>query len=430
MNNINLFKNKIFISINTILFYSILVFGRPLLGLYIFGFRIGEYLVGLGILYIFYVLFNYRFFVKKLNRKFLLSYLGLITYFFINIIFDNSNSLTTFSFQTSAYIWYMSYFLMGIAILPLIKINQNFFYFGYFGLLCVYILNLFFYPKFLIDFFLNYSDKFDFAKASEISIFYIFVTFFSITIFQSDKNLNLFTIFSGLMLPVIIFKSRSAGIAVIIYFLLMLYINRYKFKRDYKKNLSILMIFILLFTFTSHRLVDNIFSFLDSDEAVANVFKHKYVTSNTLETEKSIFYIVDNRIFSADGNLNWRLQLWQDILNDLKNENKIFNGLGFKSKIPTFNQPIYSGLDGTNHNSHNYFLNVFTRSGLIGFFLLMLLLFNQLKLTRPKYNFLELTSYLFPIFFISMFDGSMENPYFGILYYFSLSLFFINIRHN
>ena len=35
-------------------------------------------------------------------------------------------------------------------------------------------------------------------------------------------------------------------------------------------------------------------------------------------------------------------------------------------------------------------------------------------------------NYLFPLTFISLFDGSMENPYFGLMFYFMLSIFFVN----
>ena len=35
------------------------------------------------------------------------------------------------------------------------------------------------------------------------------------------------------------------------------------------------------------------------------------------EAEKSFIYIEDGRVYSIDGNLNWRLQIWQDIIQDL-----------------------------------------------------------------------------------------------------------------
>mgnify|MGYP003307853800 CR=1 FL=1 len=41
------------------------------------------------------------------------------------------------------------------------------------------------------------------------------------------------------------------------------------------------------------------------------------------EAEKSFIYIEDGRVYSIDGNLNWRLQIWQDVLFDLSNRDKI-----------------------------------------------------------------------------------------------------------
>ena len=59
---------------------------------------------------------------------------------------------------------------------------------------------------------------------------------------------------------------------------------------------------------------------------------------------------------TADGNLNWRLQLWQDIYMFAEQNNEIMFGQGFHvSSFVVFNNFIYSGLDGLNENSYNYF---------------------------------------------------------------------------
>ena len=93
--------------------------------------------------------------------------------------------------------------------------------------------------------------------------------------------------------------------------------------------------------------------------------------SNTYDTDVSFVYIYEGRLYSADGNLNWRLQLWQDILdNSIKND-EVFFGHGFNDRIPIFEDIWYSGLDGSNENSHNYLINVYIRVGLVGLFVVI-----------------------------------------------------------
>ena len=78
--------------------------------------------------------------------------------------------------------------------------------------------------------------------------------------------------------------------------------------------------------------MDNSFKFQETPEAVAQVFKHKYIVSNTYDGDVALFYISDGRLFSADGNLNWRLQLWQEIIIFAEQNNQILFGQGFHSK--------------------------------------------------------------------------------------------------
>ena len=61
-----------------------------------------------------------------------------------------------------------------------------------------------------------------------------------------------------------------------------------------------------------------------------------------------------------------------------------------------FENFIYSGVDGLEENSHNYFLNIFIRSGIFG--LLLVFIFFIACLTFVKINF---TNSEFLIFFSS-----------------------------
>ena len=101
----------------------------------------------------------------------------------------------------------------------------------------------------------------------------------------------------------------------------------------------------------------------ETPAAVAQVFKHKYVVSNTYDEELPIFYVFENRIYSADGNLNWRLQLWQDIFESSESSFELFFGYGFSEQHPVYSQKVYSGLDGLNENAHNFFCKSFCKRG-------------------------------------------------------------------
>ena len=49
----------------------------------------------------------------------------------------------------------------------------------------------------------------------------------------------------------------------------------------------------------------------------------------------SHFYLLKKRLYSADGNLNWRLQIWQDVAKDLNTSPVLrYFGYGYKNIIP------------------------------------------------------------------------------------------------
>ena len=63
-----------------------------------------------------------------------------------------------------------------------------------------------------------------------------------------------------------------------------------------------------------------------------------FENKNTQATFLS-FYFEDDRIFSQDGNINWRLQIWQDVIFDTFTIEKILIGNGYSSKIPAMEDP-------------------------------------------------------------------------------------------
>ncbi len=404
-----------------------LINGRSLMGLYIFGFRLAELLTGFSIVLVIFIIYKYKYFKEHFGSKFIYSYFILVIYFLIFNLFNSVNFLDLYIYKSSVFIWYISFMFLGYIVFKNIEITNNFFYLGYLGLFIQFMFNVFYYPDILRNFFNEFSDKTQFLKGAEIAIFFIVVTFFANKSTNKGPLIDLFVLTSSIYIPLIFFKSRSAAIALFIYIVLMLYSKKKYFFENSYRSIVLFLISIILFFTTVHLLVDNVFEVQETPEAVIAVFKHKYVVSNTFDDEVPFFYFYEERLYSADGNLNWRLQLWQEIITFASQNNEIMFGQGFHEKPLVFDNFIYSGLDGLNENSHNYFLNIFMKGGVFGLLLVLYFFYNLVKVKKTKFSNYEFLLFLLPLIFISMFDGSMENPYFAIVFYFFLSSFYSGV---
>jgi len=420
--------NKLLINFLFLFVLLILINGRSLLGIYVLGFRIGELLTGFSFVLIIYAFVKYKYFISNFGLPTLLIFASMIIYFLFFNFLRNESFTNLYIYKSSVYIWYIAYLFIGYQIFKNYKFSPNVFIFGYVGLLVQYIFNVLFYPEVLISFFSEYSDKVQFLKGAEISIFFIVITFFSNRYFKNGFMIDLFLLSSSIYFPLTIFKSRSAGFALGCFIIYELYLLKDYFKTNLRKSLVLVLLCTLLFAFTSHNLVDNIYEVEETERAIAQVFKHKYVISNTYDEEVPFLYIFDSRLYSADGNLNWRLQLWQDGVQELFQKDNFITGIGFSSRPGVFNDAIFSGVDGLNENFHNYFLNVLIRGGIFNLLLIILLFYNLSKNSFANFSKSDFYTFLLPLFFISMFDGSMENPYFAITFYFFVSSFFSGIK--
>jgi len=385
-------------------------------------------LTGFSIVLFFLLVYKNILFREILGSRFVNSYLTLVFYFLIINLINSANFLDLYLYKSSVYVWYISFMFFGFIVFKNIEITKNYFYIGYLGLFIQFMFNVLYYPNFLIQFFNEYSDKTQFLKGSEIAIFFIVVTFFANKYEEIPFLVDLFVISSSLYIPLIFFKSRSAAIALFIYIVVMTFRKKKYFVENPRRSSILFLISIILFLTTSHFLVDNTFELQETPEAVVQVFKHKYVVSNTFDEEVPFFYIFENRLYSADGNLNWRLQLWQEIFMFAKQNNEIIFGQGFHIEPLVFDNFIYSGLDGLNENSHNYFINIFIRGGIFGILVILYFFYNLIKIPKINFTNFEFSIFFLPLVFISMFDGSMENPYFAIVFYFFISSFFTSVK--
>jgi O-antigen ligase len=223
-------------------------------------------------------------------------------------------------------------------------------------------------------------------------------------------------------------KSRSAFLSIIIFFLIAFS----EFKKNIKEPDRVLyvsiFVSIIIFILSSSWVVSKDISI---DEEITDDIKYavtsRYNTINDNPYEEkvldlSLFYFRDGRAFSSDGNLNWRLQIWQDILSDMWNSNNILNGYGFQEIIPAMNSDQRLGQDGTNINVHNYVIHILSRGGMIHLTLYIMIYYQIFKMFKAKAISKDYQLIVFPLIFNSLFDPSMENAHYSIIMYLLIGL--------
>ena len=115
LNLIDKYKSVILNSLFVFIFV-ILINGRSLLGLYIFGFRLAELLTGFALLLLFFLIYKIKFFRENLGSRFVNSYLVLVIYFIVFNIINSADFLDLYLYKSSVYIWYFSFIFFGYII--------------------------------------------------------------------------------------------------------------------------------------------------------------------------------------------------------------------------------------------------------------------------------------------------------------------------
>ena len=407
------------------LFIGIFLFVRSFMGIYIFNFRLGE----LGVLFCFlltgfYVLFIYK--KKLIDKSIELNYLLIILSFFLVLLFSDSNILDTYSYKSSSYIWTMSFMILGAYLYSNNNFDDILFKFFRFLLPLIYCF-LVLIPngikEFFMEFFGTYSDKFEMHKGSDILIMYVIVFMINNRkLKENDLNIYFFVSISSLFLPLFMFKSRAAFIAAVGFFIIEVLRNRKVLFSKRKKIIILFLLFILFFSLSVIFISQS--TTLDKDDSIvglASIVEFRYQSYNQQNEGLPLFFIRDSRLYSADGNLNWRLQIWQDVWNDLKKSNRtILFGYGYKDKIPAMNIEERQGIDLKNENVHNNFVNILARGGVLQLSLFISFYYFVIYRYRSKYGNYDILIYILPILFCSFFDATMENAHFPLLYYFFL----------
>jgi len=428
--NIFLYSIKIFI-------FLIFLFGRTFMGINFFGFKLGELLMGFTalILIIIFLIFPLIFKKHLFNKKISTAFIILI-FSFIFINFKNDVTLLNLTiYKNSSYIWTFG----GIAIgFLLSKIHPKIFnkidiYFSLFCLFLIYIYTTKGISENRQNFLLNFSDKFEYLKGSDVLLALIIILYFVLFKLNfSNSAFNVLLISSALFIPLFLYKSRSSFFSYIIFLTFLLLFFRNKKLQLNRVNKVFFLIAILVFLISTNWVVSKDIV-LDSDisEELKYAITNRYSTINDNKYEKevlelSLFYFKNNRIYTTDGNLNWRFQIWQDVIGDLTSSQQIGLGYGFHEIIPAMNSDQRYGEDQLNIHVHNYLIHILSRGGLLHLgiiFYLYISLYQVFKLKNLERNYLMLT---IPILFNSLFDPSMENSHYPIIYFIMLGLIINN----
>jgi len=428
--NIFLYSIKIFI-------FLIFLFGRTFMGINFFGFKLGELLMGFTalILIIIFLIFPLIFKKHLFNKKISTAFIILI-FSFIFINFKNDVTLLNLTiYKNSSYIWTFG----GIAIgFLLSKIHPKIFnkidiYFSLFGLFLIYIYTTKGISENRQNFLLNFSDKFEYLKGSDVLLALIIILYFVLFKLNfSNSAFNVLLISSALFIPLFLYKSRSSFFSYIIFLTFLLLFFRNKKLQLNRVNKIFFLIAILVFLISTNWVVSKDIV-LDSDisEELKYAITNRYSTINDNKYEKevlelSLFYFKNNRIYTTDGNLNWRFQIWQDVIGDLTSSQQKGLGYGFHEIIPAMNSDQRYGEDQLNIHVHNYLIHILSRGGLLHLgiiFYLYISLYQVFKLKNLERNYLMLT---IPILFNSLFDPSMENSHYPIIYFIMLGLIINN----
>lgn len=416
-------------------FFLVFTFGRSFTGVGYFGLRIGELMIATAlIVLVFYTIFKSKK-VEKLigNKSSLVLKLMLILFIINNLIYDGILSFTNPQiYRSSSFIWSIGFIFVLIFINRVKIFDSNLFLTGIlFCLPLTYLLTSVYFPTNLESFFYQYSDKFRLLKGSDLfMVFAIYCTLFMERI-RNNNFLYLFTfLISGTLIPLIVFSSRGAAIGTLIVLTYNIFKNRSSFLRNKLLFSVSLTGFLICLTLSSIYLDWAVIDFEEINTEVAiNSIEMTLITKRyPTEIEMPIFYVFEGRLMSGDGNLNWRFQIWQDVIFDLLNSNQLFFGYGYKDNIPAMELVSRQGLDGENIHVHNYFINILARGGiaqLILFIMFYYLLILKFKNKKENHQYI---AFIVAVLVVSFFDSSMESVRFPFLFFTILSYKLDNLQ--
>ena len=415
-------------------------FDRSFVGLKIFGFRLGELIVGVLLIQTLIILFLRKSSFSSLNlTKFsiTINFLRVIfVCFIVSIFYFDTNFLSTYTFKTSSYIWMASVCFFAYYLFKRNYIENKFILkIVYLYLLIPIVQYLFssgYYPNFVMDFFIKYSDKFTFTKASDIMLVLVISNLLLLNI---QKNKKIFFIYFGftlpLILPLLLEMSRGSFIGALLFFVLIVIFNFKYFLTNPKFLIFFIIFSSSVFVVSTFRISGVSFDLSQGDNIVVERSVSGSITkiAKKNETRKAFlsFYLEDGRIVSHDNTTNWRLDIWQDVVEDLNQKDSLILGYGYNEIMPIMTDPSAPGRlgrDGLNEHVHSYIFNILGRGGIVQLILFIGFHFSFVYAWYRKYENWDILLLMVPVLLNSATDMNMEGVQFPYMYYFFLGVYF------
>lgn len=418
--------NNIVASLFVINLFGVMVFMRSFVGIYIFGIQLGKIYTGLSLLVclllsskkIFFLFFN-----EDLNN--LRKSLQFVTLsFFVVVLINRNFTFDLSSLRNSSFVWSIGYFFIGYYLVN--RINKYYLMVASsLVLFASYFITFINYPNFIMDFFISFGDKFQFIKAAD-TLLLLIVFNFLVKKMNFDTKFEFITFLFTLSLfyPYFFVQSRGSVLGALIYFLFNLYSYRRYIINNYFRSL-ILIIFSGILFYGSSFLISGI-SYSDeynpeSIQEVNEILIDEVVTKKDVPKGFLTFYFADGRIHSYDNTTNWRLDIWQDLVEDLYKKNKILFGLGYEGIFEIMLDPTAPGRlgrDGLNENVHNYFMNIFGRGGIFQLSIFLYLYLNIYRFWKQKgYSTNSFYTLILPLLVVSSLDVTMEGVQFPLIFF-------------
>ena len=334
-----------------IIFFGLLVFTRSFAGIYFFEYRIGEYLVAIGLLLTIFIFINYK---KnyEFNKVSLNIFRTIFVAFLLSSFVTGSDLLWTYTFRVTSFIWTASYVFVGYYLFKDFLNKKNSLIL-FFGVLIIYIFGTGNYPDFLINIFKQIADKFTFVKASDMVLAIVITNLISLNVLEKNNSYIYFLVTVTSFFPLIVQMSRGAAVSLFLFAFLYICFN-FKFIFFKWKNLLITVLGIpLIFTLSTYRITQFDLSSVpleQLDQVLVDSFddevgKIKRLTRQGEEVDPFLSFYLEERehitgkhlkLISTDGTFNWRLDMWQELYYFQDYENKLLFGYGTTNKLPVF----------------------------------------------------------------------------------------------
>ena len=176
----NILKSNLTKYTISLFFTLVFILGRTFMGVYIFGFRVGEIMMGASLLIL---ISSLIFFNKELidvfGKNFVRVNFLILLSFILNALYTNSSFTSPYTYKSSSYIWTIGFFFLGYFFFRVNNISTSFMYFQIGVLIYIYFFSIYGLPTSISDFFLTISDKFEPHKGSDILIIFVTVFFIS-----------------------------------------------------------------------------------------------------------------------------------------------------------------------------------------------------------------------------------------------------------